>query len=279
MGDTDKHPLKSAGAARLTGGRLLVRHLPCVHGLPSDMNNLRRMITTAVLLMVAGISFAQVDERARELLEGLAADAAVYEIRTMEQVMTTYMHQLGTSTTSRSIIDIENERAVGFTEPGGLVMRYVDRVLTMEAQGKEVPVSPELLQSFQGVFDQTYTFSVLDYEDATATYDGVVNYADVLTGHQVTYSGGMLQILAPLSVAETSEVRYIFDDAGHLAGTVSGSDGIHIVSVIVGEPVVNGLMLFNMELYEVENDVATPLATMSYETVSINEPVDETLFD
>lgn len=242
------------------------------------MNKLRRTITTALLLVVAGISFAQVDERARELLEGWAPAVDVGEIRTMEQVMTMHMPELDIRTTTRTVIDFENERAVMFTEPTGLAVRYVDGLLTMEAQGMEVPVPPEVAVSFTEIFNEASYVGFLDYEDVTATYDGVVNYADVLTGHQVTYTGGQLQNPAFGSLAG-AEVRYIFDDSGRIIGVVSETEGVYIVSVIVGEPVVAGMMLFNTELYEVENDVATPFATMSYETVSVNEPVDETLFD
>ncbi len=236
------------------------------------------MITTAVLLMVAGISFAQVDERARELLEGWVPEADIGEIRTMEQVMTMHMPELDMSTTTRTVIDFENERAVMFTEPTGMVVRYVDGVLSMEAQGMEMPVPPEVAVSFTEIFNEANYVGVLDYEDVTATYDGVVSYADVLTGHQVTYTGGRLQNPAFGGLVD-AELRYLFDDSGRMIGVVTETEGVYIVSVLVGEPVVTGMVLFNADLYEVENDVATPFATMSYETVSVNDPVDETLFD
>lgn len=204
------------------------------------------------------------------------------DIRTMEQVLTMHIPEVDMSTTTRTVIDFENERAVIITDTMGMevVMRYMDGSTTMEMQGMSMPMPPGTEGAFDGIFDDATYAGMLDYPDVTATYDGVVSYADVLSGHQVTYSGGHLQTVdLGEQFSADSEVRFIFDDAGRLIGSAVEMDGTDLVSVYVGDPLVGGMMLFDSEMYQVEGDVATLFTTMRYETVSINEPVDETLFE
>ena len=245
------------------------------------MNKFHIAAVLFALLVVAGATFAQVDDRARELLEGLAAEQDIGEVRSMEQVMTMEIADLDMSTTTRTVIDFENERAVIFTDTMGMevVMRYVDGTTTMEMQGASMPLPPGSEGAFDGIFDEANYTGILDYPDVTATYDGIVSYADLLSGHQVTYSGGQIQSMTLGEEFADAEVRYIFGDDGRLIGTAVNMDGTDLVSVYIGEPAVNGMMLFDSEMYEVVGDVATKLATMRYETVSINEPIDETLFE
>lgn len=234
------------------------------------------------LLALAGTAFAQIDDRARELLEGLVDEAAVTEVRTMEQVMTMHLSAEDISTTTRTVIDFDNERAAIFTETMGMevVMLFVDGNMSMKMQGMTMPAMPGMEGTFDGMFDDVTYDSLLDYPDVSATYDGVVSYADVLSGHQVTYSGGEVQAAGVgAEFDDSGTVRFIFDDAGKLIGNVVTMDAAtDLVSVLIGEPQLAGLPVFDTELYQVTGGSATLFATMNYEAISINEPIDETLF-
>ena len=239
----------------------------------------RKFRTFATLfLLLAGMAVAQVDDRARELLTGLDSGAAPTEVRTMEQQMTMTLHDEGLSTSTRSYIDFENERAAIITETMGMemVMRYVDGNMSMSMGGMSMPSMPGMDEAFDGIFDDVTFAGLLDHPDAVATYDGMVSYGDILSGQQVSYSGGNLDF-AGLGT-EMTTVRMIFDESGNLIGQVSPMNGGDLVSVFVGEPVLEGLALFDAELYQLVGDTATPFGTMHYEVVTINEPLDESLF-
>src|SRR5690625_1153450 len=245
------------------------------------MTKLKRTILLLALLAAFGAAFAQVDERARELLEGLVAKSAPTEISTMEQIMTMHMVEQNVSATTRTIIDFDNERAAIITDTMGMemVMRFMDGTMSVQMQGMTMPAMPGMENAFDGVFDDVTYSWLLDYVAVTATYDGVVSYGDVLSGHQVTYSGGDFQT-AGVADVDASEVRFIFDDAGNLIGNVVAMDAsTDLVSVVVGEPVLEGLPVFDMEMYQVSGGQATLSATVTFDMVSINEPIDETVFE
>lgn len=245
----------------------------------SVMNKLKLTAIAAGLLLVAGTAFAQIDDRARELLEGLVPEQSATEISTMEQQMTMEIAEQEISTTTRTIIDYENERALIVTETMGMevTMRFVDGEMSMVMQGMSLPMPPGMEGTFDGMFDDMSYGGMLDGE-VTATYDGVVSYADVLTGHQVTYSGGPVAgVESELGVDEA--VRFIFDDDGQLLGNVVAMSGsTDLVSVYVGEPKLANLPVFDTEMYEVTDGNARLFGSMRYEAISINEPIDESLF-
>lgn len=245
------------------------------------MDRLNRSALLAALLMFAGTTFAQVDERARELLEGWSPDQEIQEIRTMEQVMTMEIVEQDMSTSTRSIIDMDNERAIIISDTMGMevIMRYANGTMTMETQGMSMPMPPGTEDAFEGVFDTTTYQGMLDDPDVSATYDGIVSYGGILSGHQVTISGAALPSANLGGEAAVDTVRIIFDDSGQPIGTSVAMDNFDLVSVYVGEPLLAGMVLFSSEIYQVEGEVATLFATMTYELVTINEPIDETLFE
>src|SRR5690625_869041 len=243
----------------------------------------RKLITSllaAAVLIVTGTGVAELKALARARLEWLSTEADFGEIHTIEQKMVTNLGDMDMSTTSHVIIDYDNERAAIITETMGMemVMRFIDGSMSMVMSGMVMPLPPGSEDAFDGIFEDVTYDELLDYEGVTATYDGVVSYADVLTGHQVSYSGNA-QIAGPAGLPDdASDMRFIFDDAGNMLGTVVSMGATDLVSINVGEPLVDGIPIFSAEMYEVSGDEAKLFATMTYELIRINEPIDETLF-
>ncbi len=243
------------------------------------MNKLKQTAIAAGFLLVAGTAFAQIDDRARELLEGLVPEQEATDVRTMEQHMLMEIVEQGISTATRTIIDFENERALIITDAMGMevTMRFVDGQMSMVMQGMSLPMPPGMEGTFDGMFEDVTYGGLLD-GDVTATYDGVVSYADVLSGHQVSYSGGPVAGVEG-ELGDDGTVRFIFDDDGQLLGNVVAMGGnSDMVSVYVGEPKLANLPVFDTEMYEVADGTARLFGSMRYEAISINEPLDESLF-
>lgn len=236
----------------------------------------------AGVLLLAGTAFGQIDDRAREFLEGMQPDGSAPEIRTLEQVMVMELSEPPVTTTTYSFVDMENERAVSIAESRGteFMVRYADGVMTMLMDGVVMDAPAELAGAIDDVFNSATYADLLDDPAASASYDGMVSYADVLSGHQVTYSGAVMNP-GQRSDGEPApeEIRYIFADDGQVLGTVAPLGEVDFVSVHISGPALPGLPLFDAELYEVSGDTATLVGVMRYETVSVNEPFDESLFD
>src|SRR5690625_7431476 len=129
--------------------------------------------------------------------------------------MVMHTHKIDISQASHVVIDYENERAAIITETMGMemVMRFVDGNMSMVMSGMVLPLPPGSEDAFDGIFEDVTYDELLDYEGDTATYDGVVSYADVLSGHQVSYSGNA-QIAGPAGLPDdASDLRFLFDDA------------------------------------------------------------------
>src|SRR5690554_5135129 len=231
------------------------------------------------LFLVAGLASAQVDDRARELLEGLNPDGRTVELTTLDQTMTMTMYQGGDElvTTTRVVIDYVGRRAALVSEVMGMATTMVHRdgATVMKMNGMTIPVPPGMDQALNGAFDQTGAANLLDDPDAVATYDGVVSYADVLSGHQVTYTG---DFGVPGAGIDASTIRWVFDDSGRLIGQVVPAEGTDLVYVFTGEPKVEGGLFYDADIYEVSGGAATPFGSVRYESVTINEPIDESLF-
>src|SRR5690606_36926244 len=145
------------------------------------------------LLALAGSAVAQIDARSQALLDGLMQDQQAAAVETLDQTMVMTMYSGGTETVSstRTVIDYVNRRAVIFTDLGeGMMARLVpvDGVTTMRMEGMPmaIPVPPGMGSAFDAIFDPAQTLS--DDPDATAVYDGQVSYGDLVSGQQVTYT-------------------------------------------------------------------------------------------
>src|SRR5690625_7360817 len=118
----------------------------------------RKLITSllaAAVLIVTGTGLAQVDDRARELLEGLSSEAEFGEIHTIGQKMVMHMVDMDMSTTSDVVIDYDNERAAIITETLGMemVMRIVGGIMSMVKSGMVLSRPPRRLYSVDVRFE------------------------------------------------------------------------------------------------------------------------------
>lgn len=238
-------------------------------------------ILAATILTVVSLAQAQVDDRARALLEGITPQADA-EIHTLHQTMVLTNH-LPDGTTqvmqSETIIDYDTRRAATIMDVGGGMLattRYVDGKLSMTMTGvpMALPVPPEAAEAFENIFESPN--QPILHEGASATYDGHQAYGDLVEGEQVTYVGNWsLQ-----GLPEGSSARFIFDGAGLLLATVTVSPGSPTVLMVYDEP-LDGEHLSGASgsLYTEEGGDWVLTSTLTFETWRINEPIDETLFD
>jgi hypothetical protein len=244
------------------------------------MNPLRSLRPAAIallLLLLAQAASAQIDDRARELLEGLRPPAGEV-VDTLDQVMNMTVYQGGAeqAVRTRTVIDFVGERAAIETEMApGMVATMVmqDGAVSMVIGGMALPLPAEMAGSFDGIFDRSP--EDLFAEGATATYDGMQSYGDLVKGEQVTFTGPSL--VAGVDDGDAS--RYLFDEAGRLLAVVVETDEGTLITVF-DEPFAGSAVVGrDATMYMLGANGAERFATMSFESVRINEPVDETLFD
>lgn len=231
-----------------------------------------------LVLTLAGSALAQIDAQSQALLDGIAAQQGP-EVETVDQTMVMTIFNDGEEivTSTRTVIDYVNRRAVIFTDMGGGMMArmvHVDGATTMRMEGMPMamPLPPGMGAAFDTIFDRAGTLS--DDPNATAVYDGQVSYGDILSGQQVTYT-------ATYDESGTETVsRLIFDAGGQYIGSVvDGTDGNLIIMVF--DPPTDGNLLTGrgMTLYDFKDGVATKTTHTGYENVVINQPLDEALFE
>lgn len=243
------------------------------------MNRLLRSLPALLVMLLAGLALAQFDQRSRELLEGMTM-AQQPDIQTMDQTMVMTTYQGGEfSATTRTLIDYVNRRAVILSElPGGISSRMVhkDGATTMSMAGLpiSIPAPPEMASTFDNLFDPAQ--NMLD-QDATAVYDGVVSYGELVTGQQVTYTGRY----EVMGSTQDTVVRFLFDDADqYIAQVVEMEPGQWLVSVFDdGVSDIHTLAGRNATMYIWDGQTASLYAEMRFEDVRLNEPLDESLFD
>ncbi len=226
--------------------------------------------------LTAFVASAQVDDRARTLLEGLVPPAGE-AVETLQQTMVMTLHQQDDmEVRTRSIIDYGTRRAAIETEVGPGMMATVivaDGEVRMLMGGMALPLPAAVAESFDGVFDREPD-EVLA-EGSTATYDGSVAYGDLLEGEQVTVRGASLVA----GVEDAEESRYVFDGAGRLLGVVSETDD-GLVVMVFDEPFTgSGVVGRDATMYLLDDaGTAERFATMAFESVLVNEPIPEGTF-
>ena len=239
-------------------------------------NRLPAVLLALVLAMTAFVASAQVDDRARALLEGLVPPAGE-TVDTLQQTMVMTLHQQDDmEVRTRTIIDYTTRRAAIDTELGeGMVATVViaDGEAKMLMSGMALPLPPALAESFDGVFDRDPGDALP--EGSTATFDGPMAYGDLLEGDQVTVRGASLVA----GVEDSEESRYVFDGSGRLLGVVSQTDDGLLVMVFDEPFTGSGVVGRNATMYLLDDaGTAERFATMAFEDVLVNEPIPEGTF-
>lgn len=239
-------------------------------------NRLLAAALAAVLAMTAFVASAQVDDRARALLEGLVPPSGE-TVDTLQQTMVMTLHQQGdTQVRTRSIIDYAGRRAAIETEVApGMVATVViaDGQIRMLMGGMALPLPGALAESFDDVFDRDPGDALP--EGSTATFDGPIAYGDLLEGDQVTVRGASLVA----GVEDAEESRYVFDGGGRLLGVALETDEGLIVMVFDEPFTGSGVVGRNATMYLLDAaGTAELFATMAFEDVRVNEPIPEGTF-
>mgnify|MGYP006272946681 FL=1 len=225
---------------------------------------------------LASLATAQIDDRARSLLEGLRP-TEVEAIETLDQTtVMTVEAQGGAEVRSRTVLDYLGQRARIDTEvaPGmTATVLIMDGTLSMVVGGMRLPLPPELGEQFGDVFASDPNDPLAGIE--SATFDGPVAYGELVAGDQVTVTGATE--VAGLDGSEAT--RYVFgNDGGLLAVASDSGDGATIVMVfdqpLRGSPAVGR----SATMYELRGEQAQRIATIRYEDVRINEPIPDDMF-
>lgn len=234
------------------------------------------LIASLLLAISLATASAQVDARARALLEGLQP-VTTEELRNVDQtvVTTTYVDGDEMETNSRIVIDFEGRRLVMLTEvmPGmstSVVLKDGQVTMSMPGMPMTLPVPPETATELEKMFDQNEP--ILLKEGDVATYDGEVDYGGIVSGEQVTYTFHD-------ESGEPTTIQYLFKDSKII--------GIHMDMGSSGEMLVaydtavdtQALMGYDSTTYMLEGGAWNIVSRARVEAVAYNVVLDESLFE
>jgi hypothetical protein len=233
------------------------------------------VVITVCLALFVSFAAAQIDDRARALLEGIQPSPGE-AVETLQQVMVMTLHQQGDmEVRTKTVIDYVNQRAAIETEisPGMVATIIVaDGQVRMAMGGMSLPLPAAIGDEFADMFDVDPNDPLAGIE--SATYDGVQSYGDLAEGEQVTVRGAV----AVAGVDDTEVARYLFDGQGLLVAVVVDSpDGV-ILSVF-DEPVTGSTAVGRDATMYLETSTGYErFATMRFEQVLVNEPIPDGTF-
>lgn len=225
--------------------------------------------------LLVSFAAAQIDDRARSLLEGIQPSPGE-AVETLQQVMVMTLHQQGDMAVRTStIIDYVTKRAAIETEisPGMVATIIVaDGQVRMAMGGMSLPLPAAIGDEFADMFDADPNDPLAGID--SASYDGVQSYGDLAEGEQVTVRGAV----AVAGVDDSEVARYLFDGQGLLVAVVVDSpDGV-ILSVF-DEPVTGSTAVGRDAVMYLETAGGFErFATMRFEQVLVNEPIPEGTF-
>lgn len=233
------------------------------------------VLITVCMAMLVSFAAAQIDDRARALLEGIAPSQGEV-VETLQQVMVMTLHQQGDmEVRSSTVIDYVTKRAAIETEisPGMVATIIVaDGQVRMAMGGMALPLPAAVGDEFADMFDADPNDPLAGIE--SASYDGVQRYGDLVEGEQVTVRG----TVAVAGVDDTEVARYLFDGQGLLLAIVVDSPEGAILSVF-DEPVTGSTAVGrNATMYLETAAGFERFATMRFEQVLVNEPIPEGTF-
>ncbi len=239
--------------------------------------NIGKMLGAALLAALLASAWAQeIDPRGLELLEGLSGPDMPEQILNVDMTMTntTFMEGEEISSTSRSVIDYENERAVIISSVMGMETRMVmaDGQVKMTAMGMSLPMPPGAESQFDSIFDEPSPANLVDNAERI-TFDGPVSYGDLLAGDQVTYVGDAGLYGTP----DSPEIHYVFDASGALVGLhIPAAEGEMLM--VYTEPMQSGIMNYDAKIYMLQGGEWTLFQETAIENIQYNVELDESLF-
>ena len=257
------------------------------------MEHLGRSRTLPVLVLlvllsaglVAGQVGAQIDERARELLEAHRPQAEVTDYRTVQQIVLITMYDddgtVDWAVRVQIALDFENHRMS--------MVNFRDNELNFKvvyADGESLVYSPDTgirPYAFAGQ-DETYA-QFLDQRTVNpfegieaATYDGFHSYAGLVAGEQVTITEGFLD----LPGANVRPFKLLFDEPGVLVASVVEPPEIGTVITVYDTPLSAHQLVDRPQdysMYVVEDGEPRLVQRVSTEEIRFDELLDESLFD
>ena len=233
------------------------------------------VVLATIAALLASHAAAQIDDRARALLEGIQP-AAGERVETLQQTMLMILHQQGDmEVRTRTIFDYVNERAAIETEiaPGMVATILVeDGQARMAMGGMRLPLPGGVGDAFADVFESDPNDPLAGLD--RATYDGPQSYGDLVSGEQVTVQGAV----GVAGMDDVEVARYLFDDAGMLVAVVNESPDGLIVSVF-DEPVTGSTAVGRDAVMYLETAAGFErFATMRFEEVLVNQPIPDDVF-
>lgn len=240
-------------------------------------SKLTRTLVAAFMAALLACAFAQeIDPRGVALLEGIGGADMPEQIDSMDMTFssTTYVEGEEFATRSRTVIDYVNERAAIISEVMGMETRMIlaDGQAKMSVMGMTMPLPPGADDQFQSIFDQSTPTSLIETADRI-TFDGPVNYGDLLVGDQVTYEGNA----GVYGLPESPVFHYVFDADGALLGMHLPSESGEML-MVNKEPVRDTLMSYDMLVYMLQGGEWTLAQEMTLESLEYNVEVDASLF-
>lgn len=234
------------------------------------------LVASLLLATLLATASAQVDARARALLEGLQP-VTTEEIRNVDQtvVNTVYMDGEEMATNARIVIDFEGRRLVMLTEvmPGmstSIVLKDGQVTMSMPGMPMTLPVPTETATELEKMFDQNEP--ILLEEGDIATYDGEVDYGGIVSGEQVTYTFHD-------ESGEPTTLRYVFKD-GKIVGLHMDIDSAGEYLVAYDTAVdAQALMGYDSTTYMLDGDTWNMVSHSHIEAVAYNVVLDESLFE
>jgi len=235
------------------------------------------------LFLLAGIASAQIDARARELLEGLMARFDLTVNTVDDTTKATIYDEDGNvvaEAISRTIRDFVNRRAATIYEaaPGmtlTTVLKDGQVRMTMTGMPMALPVPPGTADNLEALLEPTVWGGFKDGD--VATYDGHQSYGDLLSGDQVSYTTTEDTGFAGVV---TTTTRFIFTPTGGLYGYYLESEDSPPVMFVYDEPLEGGYLVGqNSNLYSLNGSEWKLTTRFEAIELKVNEPLDETVFE
>ncbi|MFA7460538.1 MAG: hypothetical protein WCY60_05980 [Trueperaceae bacterium] len=239
--------------------------------------NIARLLLASLTALVLSAAFAQeLDPRGVALLEALVDDSRPDTVNNMDMAFTsvTYMEGEEYASRTRTVIDYENQRAAIISEVMGMETRMimVDGQARMSMMGMTMPLPPGTEGQFDSIFEEQTGENLIDAA-ARITFDGAVNYGDLLVGDQVTYEGDAGVYGTP----DATVIHYVFNSSGALLGMHMPTDSGDML-MVYKEPLTGSIMSYDMSMYIQDGASWTLMQDMTLEHMEYNTELDESLF-